>query len=472
MKCNKCQSEISEGAKFCKNCGSLVQASPNPPAAEEKNLCKKCGSQLAEGAQFCNNCGASVEREASEPKQRVCKNCGSPLRDGAAFCAECGTAVSDSVHTAPAPVRRESTKPSQAPANKPAKKKSPLMIFLIVLLVCVVAACAAVTGLICYNRFQDDMGDDESMSYDVDDDEDEDKEDKKIDKKDKKDKDDLSEIDYSTIESIVNDNSLYTKYGVYVHNLTNGYTFGYNEDEPFLASAMCQVVILNTLAELADDYDIDLDSEYMYFSYMPNGKEAPDSKSEDGLDLPLRKYVEDVAVYGDNNKSNALVDYIADLEYSDNGFDVINAALADDDYINTEINRKIFINQDLVDTSVSPNITTPADIAGIFEDLMDNDCIGSKTYMMNIFKCISNSGEPVGLKKFIPAEYSSCNVNAFTAQSTNDVAFISDGKTKIIAAILSETQDSHTKTEDNNSRQAVQQKLLEYILETQFQRTE
>ncbi len=278
-----------------------------------------------------------------------------------------------------------------------------------------------------------------------------------------------NEIDESMVDDIIAGNSEYTDFGIYVRNLNNDYEFGYSENRTFLASAMCQVVILDTLAREVDKKNININNEEFQFTYLPNGKEAPSSPGEDGSYLPLTKFVEDIAVYGDNNKSNHLVEYIAMINGTSNGFDVINSTLSQNGYRNTKINRKTFINPALIDESVSPNETSPKEIANIYENLINSEILGTKSYMKNIFKSVSGTGEPIGLKKYVPSYYSICNVNALNSQSTNNVALISDGDTEIVVAMLSETQESKTDIEDNDVRERIQARILEYILRTQFE---
>ncbi|WP_416989995.1 zinc-ribbon domain-containing protein [Alistipes finegoldii] len=52
MKCQNCNSELLEGAKFCTTCGTPVSAQP------AGGVCGKCGARLLPGAKFCTTCGA------------------------------------------------------------------------------------------------------------------------------------------------------------------------------------------------------------------------------------------------------------------------------------------------------------------------------------------------------------------------------------------------------------------------------
>lgn len=279
----------------------------------------------------------------------------------------------------------------------------------------------------------------------------------------------INEIDSTVVGNIISDNSSYTDFGIYVKNLENGYEFGYNEDDEFLASAMAQIVILDTLANVVDSNSIDIDEETLLFTYLPNGKEAPDSPSQDGADLTIKECIEDVAVYGDNNKSNHLVDYIAQVTNRSSGFDYINNFMQGKGYNGTKTNRKTFVNPDYVDYTVEANATTPEEIANIFADLVSGEKLGSEDYIKSIFKSLDGNGQAMGLKKFVSSYYDVCNVNALTARSTNNVAIIErDGK-QLLVAILSSTQEDKTNIETDEDRCEVQDQLIDYIVETQFE---
>ena len=48
--CANCGTELTEGQKFCPNCGSAA-------FVETKSLCSQCGTELQKGQQFCSKCG-------------------------------------------------------------------------------------------------------------------------------------------------------------------------------------------------------------------------------------------------------------------------------------------------------------------------------------------------------------------------------------------------------------------------------
>lgn len=63
MKCQNCNSELLEDAKFCTTCGTPVAVAPAGP------VCPKCDAPLLPDARFCTTCGAAVEAAApAEPQ--------------------------------------------------------------------------------------------------------------------------------------------------------------------------------------------------------------------------------------------------------------------------------------------------------------------------------------------------------------------------------------------------------------------
>lgn len=63
MKCQNCNSELMEGAKFCTTCGTPAAA---PPAG---GVCQKCNAPLLPDAKFCTTCGTAVEAAAPAAPQ-------------------------------------------------------------------------------------------------------------------------------------------------------------------------------------------------------------------------------------------------------------------------------------------------------------------------------------------------------------------------------------------------------------------
>ena len=62
MKCQKCATENSNTAKFCKGCGFDVQQSAMQNAGDPERLplCLKCNASYTPGAKFCKACGTST----------------------------------------------------------------------------------------------------------------------------------------------------------------------------------------------------------------------------------------------------------------------------------------------------------------------------------------------------------------------------------------------------------------------------
>lgn len=82
MKCEKCGSEIAEGASFCPSCGTRAVPTMQLPT------CGKCGEPIADGTKFCAKCGSSAVVQDLK-----CRKCGADIPVGTKFCPGCGSSV-------------------------------------------------------------------------------------------------------------------------------------------------------------------------------------------------------------------------------------------------------------------------------------------------------------------------------------------------------------------------------------------
>ncbi len=401
-----------------------------------------------------------------------CENCGCKLNDDDVFCASCGARV---IKNPINPTEQIHINNQVAPVKNNNGLIIAIAIFSAVLLVLAGVLLFMLSG-------SDDNGEtrekDTISQIDKDDDISDDsnkKKEKELEDKKAKLKEQLKKsihkIDDGTVANIVASDSISTRYGIYVKNLSNGYTYEYNGDDIYNASAMCQVVILDTLFKECVDHNININNAGMNFCYLPNGKMAPGSDSQDGQYFTIRQFAEAVAEYGDNNRTNQLVDYIGSINGDANGFNVINDTLRKNGHEKTLISRKIYTyqQQHLIDESAPINRTTPSEIAEIYYDFIYNKSIDDPEYLKNICRSIDVNGQPIGFKKFISPEYSVYNVNAFNTQSSNNVAIISNGKTDVLVSILSETPENTADSKSGDKRDAVIDRLIDYIVQVQFQ---
>lgn len=102
--CPACGAEEPPGARFCKTCGSSLEApAPPAPADQEASLCPKCGAQEPPGARFCKACGSALEAAPTAPAPlaavsqatSVCPRCGAQEPPGAQFCKACGAPLTE-----------------------------------------------------------------------------------------------------------------------------------------------------------------------------------------------------------------------------------------------------------------------------------------------------------------------------------------------------------------------------------------
>ncbi len=96
--CAACNAKLTEGAKFCPQCGKKYNPCTNCKAdlpegatacalcgVKTPNPCPQCGYLLEGDNKFCPECGCALVKK--------CKNCGKQLDAENKFCPECGTAI-------------------------------------------------------------------------------------------------------------------------------------------------------------------------------------------------------------------------------------------------------------------------------------------------------------------------------------------------------------------------------------------
>ena len=63
MKCSNCGEEISDGIKFCPNCGENLEKMRGTDSGEnlENPKCPDCGHEIGDAVTFCPNCGCNLK---------------------------------------------------------------------------------------------------------------------------------------------------------------------------------------------------------------------------------------------------------------------------------------------------------------------------------------------------------------------------------------------------------------------------
>jgi len=76
LSCVACGTKLSEGNRFCPNCGKEVAV----------RVCHFCSAPIPEGSKFCPSCGKEIAAQ-------VCESCGAPIPGGSNFCPSCGKQI-------------------------------------------------------------------------------------------------------------------------------------------------------------------------------------------------------------------------------------------------------------------------------------------------------------------------------------------------------------------------------------------
>lgn len=138
--CTNCGKDNREGSRFCQSCGTPLAApapaqpqavappsagstpSPRPhrPSSQELAagpVCASCGTLNAPGMKFCKMCGSPLEAGKGQPAKIICPSCGGQTPSGYKFCQHCGTPLAKAATPVPGPAPAQAATP--APAASP-----------------------------------------------------------------------------------------------------------------------------------------------------------------------------------------------------------------------------------------------------------------------------------------------------------------------------------------------------------------
>ncbi len=125
-RCSNCGKLNRDGALFCQDCGSRIEAAPAKPApaaaapsvaapaASGNTVCTSCGTANPPGMNFCKMCGNSLVGPAAAvtpvpPGKLTCASCGKQTPAGFAFCQHCGQRLHTQQVPAHAPMASAAT---------------------------------------------------------------------------------------------------------------------------------------------------------------------------------------------------------------------------------------------------------------------------------------------------------------------------------------------------------------------------
>ena len=415
-----------------------------------------------------------------------CKHCGKPMEEGSVFCGNCGRAQAKTSpvgagqgRAEPTPVVTGPVRTGPVAMGQPAPKKGSKVV-IITVIVALLVVMAAGGGFLFWQAkageitisFLPWLSKDDAQEEEADDDADGGETDAgsaggTLQPDAEAPATATNTLSYSEINNIISSNIPGAQVGIYVKNLSTGYTYGFNERITMPSSAMSYIPIMLSVTEYAANNNINIDSDGMVFNYVVNGMEKPNSKNDDGMYFTIRNYFETVAKYGDNNRANELVDWIGNGYYKA-GFSYINSIIQQHGYNGTSINRKIVTREEDVDYTVEPNTTCAYDVANLFDDLLANGYAGDRNYMKRICQYTDNKEMPQGIRKeFSGSIYNIANHFAINTLSQNEVASFSYGNEEVIIAVLVTLQSNENNVYAEARTNAINQ-LFNYIVQNQF----
>ncbi len=117
-------------------------------------ICKYCGERIPDDAKFCANCGNIVENEDIQMPSGYCPNCGSPVYGDNTVCGKCGQRL-DAYDNAYDTEQPQYVEQSEAIYSDATEKKNGSNTTLIVVLIIVIVAL--IGGIIAFFVFKDNF---------------------------------------------------------------------------------------------------------------------------------------------------------------------------------------------------------------------------------------------------------------------------------------------------------------------------
>lgn len=94
VKCTNCGAEVSEGLKFCTECGEPIKnISADYDKYDQKKVCPKCYAEFSNDLMYCSECGTKLEKVPDKSKFIICKKCFSEIPSDSKFCPECASNI-------------------------------------------------------------------------------------------------------------------------------------------------------------------------------------------------------------------------------------------------------------------------------------------------------------------------------------------------------------------------------------------
>lgn len=94
IKCSNCGAEISEGLKFCTECGEPIKnITADYEKYDQKKVCPKCYAEFSNNLIYCTECNTKLEKVPDKSKYMICKKCFSEIPSDSKFCPECGSDI-------------------------------------------------------------------------------------------------------------------------------------------------------------------------------------------------------------------------------------------------------------------------------------------------------------------------------------------------------------------------------------------